>query len=207
MAAIEVELGEAIVEGAAQAGFVVDRCTVADLPGAESLDLLPAAGQYSRRARRRQSLGRLALVVGLVWGLAIGTWTMRVGLEVYRTRSELIRLDGARRALLGGQAVRHRAEALLTTLDAANTARHRLQDQLLAVASALPDSAYLSSVSIDTLGRGLMTGGAHRATEVVAALERAHAAPNPRLEGAVTPDPMSRSRWERFTILLDGGPR
>jgi hypothetical protein len=103
--------------------------------------------------------------------------------------------------------VRHRAEALLTTLDAANTARHRLQDQLLAVASALPDSAYLSSVSIDTLGRGLMTGGAHRATEVVAALERAHAAPNPRLEGAVTPDPMSRSRWERFTILLDGGPR
>jgi hypothetical protein len=204
MAAVEVELAEAIVEGAARAGFEVGRCRVAELPGGDALDLLPQPARDQLRRRRRRSLGRMAGITVLAWVVVLAAWTIRFGLEVHRTRSDLIRLDGARQALLAGQAVRHRAEAMLFALDAADPARRRLQDQLLAVASALPDSAYLSSLTVDTSGGGLLTGGAYRATDVVAALERAHAAPNPRLDGAITPDPLTSARWERFTILLGG---
>jgi len=205
MAAIDVDLADALVEGMARAGLAIDQCTIADLPGAESLDLLPPAARQDRDRRRWRSLTRVVSLAALAWAMALGSWAVREAVEVHRTRSELVHLAGARKALLAGQAVRHRAEALLTTLDEAGAGRHRLQDQLLAVAAALPDSSYLVTLALDTLGRGLLTGGAHRATEVVATLERTHAAPNPRLEGAVTPDPLNAARWERFTILTGEG--
>ncbi len=205
MAAIDVDLADALVEGIGRAGLTIDGCTVADLPGAEALDLLPLAARQTRDRRRLRSLSQAAFVAALAWAMAIGSWAVREGAAVHRTRSELTRLAGARKALLTGQAVRHQAEELLISLDEANAGRHRLQDQFLAVASALPDSAYLTTLTLDTLGRGLLTGGAHRATEVVSALERSHAAPNPRLDGAVAPDPFNGARWERFTILTGEG--
>jgi hypothetical protein len=201
LAAVDLELADALRAGAAEAGVEVARLTVAAEPAAMALDLAPLGARATRRQAQRRSLTRLAAGVAMLWCLAGSLWAARLGLELHRTRIELARLGPARQALLAGQKVRHRAEEMLLTLDAAEAARPRLEERLLAIAAALPDSAYLSGLSMDTLATGLLTGAARRATEVVAALDHAHAGPAPRLEGAVTPD-LGGHHWERFTIRL-----
>lgn len=204
LAALDLELAEALLVGAAEAGVEVDRLTVAMEPSAPALDLAPPGARVTRQAAERRSLNRLTTIVAILWCLTGALWAARLGFELHRTRLELARLAPARQALLTGQAVRHRAESMLLTLDAAQVTRPRLEERLLAIAAAFPDSAYLSGLSLDTLAAGLLTGSARRATDVVAALDRAHAGPSPRLEGAVTPDP-SGHHWEHFTIRL-GSP-
>ena len=204
LAALDLELAEALLAGAAEAGVEVDRLTVATESSVPALDLAPPGARAIRRAAERRSLHRLATIVAILWCLAGALWATRLGFELHRTRLELARLAPARQALLTGRTVRHRAEAMLLTLDAAEAARPRLVERLLAIAATLPDSSYLTGLSLDTLATGLLTGAARRATDVMASLDHAHAGPAPRLEGAVTPDPGGH-HWEHFTIRL-GSP-
>jgi hypothetical protein len=201
LAAVELDLVDALISAAAEAGLDVAQVTVAAEPAALNLDLVPRSARAARRAASAKSLLRLTGAVLLLWCLVGGLWAARTGIEIRRIRRELVHLAPARQALLAGQTVRHRAESMLLTLDAENAARTRLEERLIAIGASLPDSAFLTGLSLDTLATGLLTGAARRATDVVAALERAHAGQAPRLDGAVTPDP-SGGHWERFTIRL-----
>ena len=207
LAAIDLELAEALSAAATRAGVGLDRITVADIPEARRFDLRSPEARAEQAGRASQSLARLAWSVATLWALAALCWTARLGLEARHIRSELNRLAGARAVLIKGQAVRHRAEQMIETLESGAAARHQLQDRTQALLAALPDSAYLSGLSLDTLGNGLLTGGARHATDAVAALEHAHAAVNPRQEGSTSPDPLGSANWERFTIRLGSVPR
>lgn len=201
LAAVELDLVESLISAAAEAGLDIAQLTVAAEPAAFNMDLVPHSTRTARRTASAKSLLRLTGAVLLLWCLVGGLWAARIGIELRRTRRELAHLTPARQALLAGQKVRYRAESMLLTLDAENAGRTRLEERLITIGTSLPDSAFLTGLSLDTLAMGLLTGAARRATDVVAALERAHAGPTPRLDGAVTPDP-SGGHWERFTIRL-----
>ena len=59
-------------------------------------------------------------------------------------------------------------------------------------------------------GSGILVGGARRATDVVARLDRLGTLAGVRLGGPVVREPIAGREWERFTILFgrdEGGGR
>jgi len=207
LAAIDLELVESLAAAADRAGVELERITVADLPEARGFDLRSPNAKAEQVRRTRRSLSRLSWTVAALWILVAIAWVTRIGVEALHLRHELDRVAGARAVLLKGQAVRHRAEDMIATLKSGTSPRHTLQDRAQAILQALPDSAYLSAISLDTLGNGLLTGGARQANDVVAAIDHAHVAVNPRLEGSTSPDPLGGTGWERFAIRLGTAPQ
>lgn len=207
LAALDLGLAESLAAVASRAGLELERLGTADLPEARAFDLRPTEAKARQARTARRSLGQLAGLAALLWVVALVCWLARFEVDRRHTEGELDRLAAARLALLKGKEVEHRAEEMIATLAAGGAKRHRLQDRMQALLAAIPDSAYLTGFSLDTLGNGLLSGGARRATDVLARLEHSSAAINPRQEGSSFPEPESGPRWERFTIRLGAEPR
>ncbi|MEO7333277.1 MAG: hypothetical protein ABIZ71_04980, partial [Gemmatimonadales bacterium] len=68
------------------------------------------------------------------------------------------------------------------------------------VATALPDSAFLTQIRVDSAGVGLVAGAARRPAAVLAALEGKGGVAAPRFEGRTSRDVVSGRPVERFAI-------
>ncbi len=207
LAALDLGLAESLAAVASRAGLELEQLAAADLPEGRGFDLRPAGAKANQARTSRRSLARLGGYTALLWVVALMCWLARFEADRNSTEHELERLAVARQALLKGREVEHRAEQMIATLATGGAGRHRLQDRMQALLGAMPDSAYLTGFSLDTLGNGLMSGGARRATDVLARLEHSSAAINPKQEGSSFPDPESGPRWERFTIRLGKVPQ
>src|SRR5206468_6866954 len=92
------------------------------------------------------------------------------------------------------------------TLNEAATERQVVAARLARITAALPDSSFLTSLTLDASGTGVLTGLARRAADVVARLEARGAVVHPRLDGPVLRETAAGKEWERFTIVFrDGG--
>ena len=94
------------------------------------------------------------------------------------------------------------AEAMVLGLAEARRSRGEALTTLARVNGALPDSTVLTSYTWRSDGSGLIAGAARRAADVLAAVERGHAAPNPHIEGAIVREALGGHEWERFTIIF-----
>jgi hypothetical protein len=207
LAAMDLGLAESLDAVARRAGLELESVAPADLPEAKRFDLRPAQAKAREARTGRGALIRLGAITALLWAIALACWLGRFELALRRTQHELDGLAGARLALLKGKEVEHRAAEMIATLAPGSMDRHRLQDQMQALLASIPDSAYLTSFALDTLGSGLLSGGARRTTDVLARLEHTPEAINPRQGGSSVPDPESGPRWERLTIRLGSPPR
>lgn len=207
-AAAEEPLVEAVLDGARTAGLVIETIRPAGTPPGTRLGLVPQAERRRRYQRAVLSLRRLALLAGLTWVAAGGVFLVRLERERVAVARELARLERPAEAVRAARRALGQAAAMVETLDRASVARGLVAARAVAVAAAMPDSAFLTSLTLDATGRGELGVVARRAAAVLEALDQSGAVVSPRVEGAVVREAVAGRDRERFTVVFGpGGPR
>lgn len=206
LCAMDALLLEALADGAQTAGLTLLSVRPAD---ADGLSLLPASTQVARVARLRRSLARWSVAAVLAWGLLGSAYLGRLTVERRRIERELLRLEAPAAALRGLRQEMRSARDMTEAVAAAERGARELTRRLAEVAGALPDSAFLTVLTVSARGNGAITGYARRAAEVAASLERAGGIRAPRLEGRTAREIVGGREWDRFTIAFgdSAGPR
>lgn len=195
----------AILQGAEAGGVAVDSIRPVGTTDGARLELLSPDERARRRRRDRVTLGRLVglgaacwIAAGAVWGVRFARESRAVEGEIERLRAPAAAIGNARRAL-------GNAAALVDSIETATRDRARSLGRLAALSVALPDSAYATSLSLDSTG-GELAVVARRSAEVTAALERVRGIASPRIEGGVVREAWGGRDWERFSIRFEAAP-
>lgn len=179
---------------------------VADAHGAASLPAQPELRLRIQRppavaavGRRRQlTLAAVALLASIVWALvapqvrtalAVRAEAHRLAAISPRVRTASARMDSLTRvsAMLAGQA-------------AFTTGAHSMLLLLAEFTRAMPDSAALVSLQVDSTDSGVLTAFAPRASLVVDAVERVPDVGSPTIVGPVTRQSLGGQTVERVTV-------
>lgn len=199
-AAVDEPLVAAIVAGAAEAGLVVERITPAGTVA--DLQLFPTAERAVRERARRRALVRIGLAALGMWIVAGGLYAARLVFERRAVDTELAAAAAPLAALQDVRREMRTAEVMVQALAEARQARGQALATLARVNAALPDSAVLTAYTWRADGSGVVAGAGRRAADALAAFDRTHALPNPRIEGAIVRETLAGHDWERFTIMF-----
>lgn len=198
--AIETPWLDAIRDGVRDAGLVLDRIAVEGTP----LTLLPA-GEAARRERAmRRHLRLLGLACALCWVAAVAIHVGRLLMADRRLATELKTLERPATAVRAARRELTAAAEILTTVERTAAARGSRAALLQRIVLALPDSAHLATVVIDSTGRGVLTGAAKEPSAFLARLDRDERIPAARFDGEPVGGSAPRD-WQRFTIVLGKG--
>ena len=200
--AAEVRILFSIIEAARTAGFTVATLSPAGHPG---LDLRPASLRTLHHGQRQRATRRLAAAALTLWLGVIVAAVGRFLAERQAVVRELTSLSAPLEAIRRARISMDRASVELEAVAQAERERGQLARAVLKLADALPDSAIITSASVDAEGRGTVSGLAARPLEVVVRLEQSGALLRPRLTGSPGPEAVGGTRWERFTIASDFG--
>jgi hypothetical protein len=197
--AVEEPVVAAIAEGARAGGFYLEDVRPAEWPNPR-LSLLPSAERDRRKRLARLSLRRIGVAVILLWtgAIAVGiTSHLRQARSVDR---ELARLSEPVAALREARRQEQLIRETIATLDVEDSKEGRMADMLGAIAGALPDSAFVTSIAIDSAGVGVIGGYGKRASEVLARLDAAVAVVAPTLDNQGSRQTIAGREWETFSI-------
>lgn len=204
-AAADPELLATLEASAQSHGWLLDRITVDGSAVERRLRLRSPGGEIGRRHRHRTVLKRLLLG-------SLGVFTLLVVAAVGRlelkSRELAARLEHLRQPAEAASLLRREtdeARAMLAVIEQARRTHGSLLAPLARVASALPDSAVLSSFAVNVEGKVQLSGHAYRALDVLAALGRLNLG-RPQVEGSLTRTTTSGRSWERFVIRFDVTP-
>jgi Tfp pilus assembly protein PilN len=201
-AAAQEALVTAVITGLEAAGLRVAAVGVAGANEDVGLDLLPPGERLRRTRRRRATTRHLAVVAAAAWAVAVGASLA----DLYRERRALAReqaaLAGPLAALRTAQGEVDAARDMVAAIEATSEAQAAFSIRLAAVARSLPDSAFLTSLTLNEAGRGSITGVARRAAQVVATLEADRSIGQARLDGPSVHERIRGSDWERFVIAV-----
>ncbi len=198
-AAVEQPVVEAIAAGARAAGLFLVAIAPADEPGV--LSLLPPAEMQARARVAGGRLRRLTIATAAVWVIAGGLFVGRLTWERRQVETALAAMEEPLAAVRAARIELRAAESAVAAMRAMEERRGRALTTLGAIARALPDSVVATSLLWTTDGSGALSGVGRRAGEAVAALERAGAVSQPRLDGHVVREHVAGRDWERFTLL------
>jgi hypothetical protein len=199
-AAVEEPLVLAIVAGAAEAGLAVESIIAAGM--SPRIQLLPTAERAVRSRSRRRTIGHLVVAACVAWLVAGVLLGVRLVIERRDVERELAAADAPLAAIRDVRREMRTAESMVLDLAQARRSRGEALATLARVNGAIPDSAVLTSYTWRSDGSGVVAGAGRRAAEVLAAVERSHVVPNPRIEGAIVREAIGGHEWERFTILF-----
>jgi hypothetical protein len=202
-AAVAEPLLIAIVAGAAQAGLIVESIGAAGM--SPQLQLLPSAERAVRLRAARRAVVRLGAAAAGIWLVAAALFGGRMFLERRDIDAELAAADAPLEALRDVRREMRTAESMVLSLIDARRSRGEALATLARVHAVIPDSTVLTSYTWRADQSGVVAGAGRRASDVLSAVERRHAVPNPRLEGAIVREAIAGHEWERFTISF--GPR
>ena len=195
--AVELPIARALVRGAAEAGLVVAGLAPA-MNG--TLSLLPPDERARRDVLRLRWTRRLAIAAAVAWVVLGGSVVGRDLLERRRIAARLDEARGPLASVLAAEAQADSAARMVARLDQESAHESDLVATLFRVAAALPDSAFLTQLRVDSAGVGLVAGAARRPAAVLAALEGRAGLTAPRFEGRTSPDMISGHPVERFAI-------
>jgi hypothetical protein len=196
-AAAEEPLIDALLRGARAARLRVDAIKPAD--SSDGLTLLSPAERRRRKRAELLATRKLAWVAALLCGIAAGSRVLRFDLEQRRVGRELGELAKPNAAIVQLRRELTTASRMVQTVEQAERNRGVNLTRLASLTAALPDSAYLTSLSFDD-SAGTLSGVAPQATEVLAALDRAPAVVSPRLTGPAVREVIDGKERERFTV-------
>lgn len=206
-AAVEEPWVEAILAGARESGLMLE----AIRPQGEGaslgrLTLLSPAERARRWRTELLALKRLALIAALLWVAAAVAFLVRLQHERAAVERELHQLSQP--ALAIGAAHRKLTEAarMVETIARAERERARMLVRLDGVTAALPDSVYLTSLTLDD-SSGTVSGLSQQAVGVLASFERRPDLASPRLVGPVIRETNGGRELERFTLSFSWGAR
>lgn len=199
-AALTDEVGMALVRGAAAAGLVVEGIVPLGVEGAEALSLLPPDEAARRAAQSWRWTRRLGVAAAIAWVTLATTVVVRTLMERHRIEARLQELQGPVAAVLAAEAVSDSAAEMVRRLDREQRQEGDVVATLFRITLALPDSAFLTQLRVDSAGVGLMAGAARRPTAVLAALESKARVVTPRFQGRTTRDLVGGVPVERFAI-------
>ena len=199
--AVEEIFADAIVSGAARGGFRLEDIVAAD-DAAKPLSLLPVAERQKRAAR---SWRRAAMLTGGAAMLAVVLgcgWLIQVRSERRRVGAELTRLKEPRSALAVRRLAMDSALVAVLAVQSSDGQRNVLVSQLYAAVRALPDSSYLTSLTLDRIGTGTVEGRAMQAGEMETRFNAVRAFAPVRLSGSGARNSIAGHVWEQFTLGL-----
>ncbi len=198
-AAVEEPVIQAIAEGARAGGFQLEQVRPAEWPEL-GLSLLMKEERDRRTRNARLSIRRLGIAVALLWlgAVAAGIGSHRV--QSRAVEEQLGRLVRSVAAIAEARRQLHLAESSIARLDLEQAMKVRQTRLVLAIAGALPDSAFLTSLDLDSTGSGRITGYAARASEVLARLDGADVVTAPELESRQPRQSIAGREWENFSI-------
>lgn len=199
-AAVEEPIVLGIVAGAAEAGLLVESITAAGM--SPELQLLPTAERAVRARARRRTIVRLAIAACAAWLLAGVLSGARLVIDRRDVEAQLAAANAPIAAMRDVRREMRTAEAMVLGLAEARRSRGQALATLARVNGAIPDSAVLTSYTWRSDESGVIAGAGRRAADVLAAVERSQAVPNPRIEGAIVREALAGREWERFTITF-----
>lgn len=205
--AIPLPLTQAIARGARAAGFMLERITPALDGAAARLQLLPSEERVRRESRALLWTRRFGVAAVATWILFGATLLFTELHDRHRVEARLAELQGPLAALLASEASADSAAAMVAQLDADGRAEGTPVMTLFRIAAAIPDSAFLTQIRIDSAGVGLVAGAARRPATVLASLERDGGLRTPRFTGRTTSDLIGGRPVERFAIGFGGEER
>jgi hypothetical protein len=197
--AVELPWVDAILAGARGGRLPVPTIGPAG-SGPVRLDLVPPA---ERARRRRTALGRvggLAALAALLWAGVGAAYVVRLERARRQLTAEAARLRKASDAVVTARRALHETTAMVDAVDQASAARGARLIRLGTLLTLMPDSASLSSLELDAVGAGSLTGTGPRAADIVAALERSGVVAGPQMVGTPVPEEAAGHRGERFTV-------
>lgn len=198
--AIEATWLDAIADGVHAAGLRLGRVRVSDA----DLELVPPQ-QRVRRDLRAYRLTRLLLVANVcLWLMLPAIHVGRLLLAERQADRRLAELRQPAAAVRNARRELDRAGAMTSAIARSSARQMAMARRMAALAAALPDSAYLVSLSLDSAGNGVIGGSAPAAALVMARLERAHGFGGIGLEGEPAQDGATSGR-ERFTLRVGTG--
>jgi hypothetical protein len=198
-AAVEEPLVAAIAEGARAGGFQLEDVRPAEWPNPR-LSLLPVAERDGRKRLARLSLRRIALAVILLWSGAIAIGIASHLRQARTVDRELAQLSRPVAALGEARRQEQLVRETIAALDVAAAGSNRIVGVLASIAGALPDSAFITSLSIDSAGVGVIAGYAKRGSEVLARLDAAGSVVAPMLDNRGSRQAVGGRDWETFSI-------
>ncbi len=204
-AAVEEPWLDAITSGARAAGLQVEAITPADECGGAVLELVSSDEQARRRGIDRLTVRRLAIGAASAWVAAVAIVTIRLTREERRIERELAALDAPAKAVMLARRRLGETARTVEPIGRAELERQTVLAHVAAIVGVLPDSSYLTSLAVDALGGGSLTGAAKQAPLVAAALERAQVVVGPRLVGPTVREIVAGREWERFTLSFGRG--
>ncbi len=204
--AVEEPWIDAVLDGAAEAGLEVGAIHPALESAGSSLSLISESERVRRDRRGRLLDRRLAVAAAAVWILCIGGLSARFEQRRNTVEAEIEKLAAPSQAVARARRSLHDASATVAALEEASLQRGALLDRIGRIAAALPDSAYLASLTVDLGGSGSMTGEARHSSQALARLEAEGAVLAPRPLGPVTSESDGGRVWEHFSIGFGAEP-
>jgi hypothetical protein len=155
---------------------------------------------------------RTAYRARMAWGAAVGLWTLAASVHGGRMTRLERRLDEALQATAPATAAlrdARRSLAIATmqrdSVSGLDERRGRLAVRLGRLAGAVPDSAWVTAITLAEDGTVRLAGVARPAHRLVSALERAGLGDSVDLEGMTMVE--GTLGWERATIRISGAAR
>lgn len=199
--AVDERLAEAVLEGISQAGLVVERAS--DTAG--TFRLVPDGVRALRLEQQRRQARRLLAVALVMWLCAGITYGVALRLRERALDTELARLAPAMASLREARRKIGQAEGWVGAVDAMGHSRDAMRLNLGRILLSLPDSSYLTSLTLGEDGTASLSGTAREATGVAARIEQRTGLSNVHIDGTPLIVASPGRRWERFSIRTGRG--
>ena len=153
--------------------------------------------------RRRRVLNRAFICLAVLgWCGAPIVHMARLMRADRRLSSELADLAAPAEALRTAHRDLAAAALIVNQVDASLGERRKLLGLVGAIMTTVPDSAFVSALSLPAAGEGVMTGTAQEPALITSHLERIKSVVSPRLDGASTAE-SGPGRWETYSIRFE----
>lgn len=199
-AAVEEPWVDAIVAGCEAARLDLQAIEPVASPNGVALDLLPPLVRAELRRRERRSTRRVAVLVGALWILLGGIALVRLEQERRRIESRLEALSAPVAAVARVRGQLRDGEETVSTITRAEAERARVFTRIATITRALPDSSYLTSLTVDAGGVGSLAGVARRPSDVISSMDAPDVVAGARLVGPGSRERPLESGWEPFAI-------
>lgn len=199
--AVDEWLAETVIEAIGQAGLAVERAS--DLSG--RFRLIPEGVSTLRLSQQRRQASRLLVAALMLWLSAVITYWVGVRARERALDAELARIAPAMTTLREARRRLGQAEGWVSTVDAMGKSRDAMRLTLSRILISLPDSSYLTSLTLGDDGTASLSGTAREATGVAARIEKLTELRNVRIDGTPLIVASPGRRWERFAIRAGDG--